>query len=223
MGERLPLVLTAAVTAGLGVLALVTGTGWVASLAGIAALAVASLAWRTPGTAPAEDVAPEPAGAAAPEPEPVVLPAAGGSLDEQTLDSMLRSRLALARRALQPLSIIHLEVSGTGPDGPTRLAIAEVLDATLRESDVFGQRSDGIYVFVLAETGEDGAVWTAERIRRRIDADPGDRVFCAGIACYPAHGLDAEELEAKAAAALVAAREWKRDRIEVATASSPSS
>ncbi len=224
MGDRLPLVLTAGVTAVLGVLALVTGAGWVASLAGLGAIAVGSLAMRTARvsdslhpTGPVPDL-PVDSAPAPLVPEAPIIPPAGGALDEQTLDSMLHSRIALARRTLQPLSLVHLEVSGGGPSGPTRLAITRILEETLRESDVFGRRSDGVYVFVLADTGEDGAVWTAERIRRRLDADPGDRVFAAGIACYPAHGLDPQELETKAAAALGAAREWKRDRIEVATA-----
>lgn len=221
----MPLVLTAGVTAVLGVLALVTGAGWVASAAGLGAIAVGSLAMRTarvsdslrlddPVDLPEEDPAPPPPAVEAP-----LVPVARGALDEQTLDSLLLSRIALARRTLQPLSLLHLEVSGGGLSGTGHLAITRVLEETLRESDVFGRRRDGVYVFVLADTGEDGAVWTAERIRRRLEADPGDRVFAAGIACYPAHGLDAQELEAKAAAALGAAREWKRDRIEVATAS----
>jgi hypothetical protein len=40
----------------------------------------------------------------------------------------------------------------------------------------------------------------------------------AGVACYPAHAFDAGEILTQADAALTAAREWRQDRIEVATA-----
>ena len=95
--------------------------------------------------------------------------------------------------------------------------VAATVASTLRESDVVGRRADGVYVFVLEDTGEDGAVWTAERMRRALSAATGHRRFRAGIAAYPSHGLDARALVAKAALALDAAREWKRDRIEVAS------
>ncbi len=40
----------------------------------------------------------------------------------------------------------------------------------------------------------------------------------AGVACYPAHAFSTDELLDQASPALDAAREWKQDRIEVATA-----
>ena len=52
--------------------------------------------------------------------------------------------------------------------------------------------------------------------RRNLVADGRVRRFRAGVAAYPAHGLEAEELEAKGRAALDAARDWATDRIEVA-------
>jgi hypothetical protein len=40
----------------------------------------------------------------------------------------------------------------------------------------------------------------------------------AGIACYPAHAFGSTELLQRATEALVAARDWNQDRIEVASA-----
>ena len=40
----------------------------------------------------------------------------------------------------------------------------------------------------------------------------------AGIACYPAHAFSTDELLDASRLALTSAREWKQDRIEVATA-----
>ena len=216
---RVLLLGVAAVAAVLGGLALVTGAGVLAGLAGVSAIAAASLATRSRAgaDAPAEPpvrvvVAP------APLPEP---PAdADGVLTERFLELTLAQRVAVARRALRPLSIVYLEVLDVG-DAGNRWAVDELVSATiastLRESDVVGRRGDGVYVFVLEDTGEDGAVWTAERMRRALSAATGHRRFRAGIASYPSHGLEAPALVAKAAAALDAAREWKRDRIEVAS------
>ena len=40
----------------------------------------------------------------------------------------------------------------------------------------------------------------------------------AGVACYPAHGFTTDEVLDRADLALDMAREWRQDRIEVASA-----
>ena len=42
----------------------------------------------------------------------------------------------------------------------------------------------------------------------------------AGVACYPAHGFTTDEILDRADNALDMAREWRQDRIEVASADS---
>jgi hypothetical protein len=151
-------------------------------------------------------------------------PPAGGSglLDEHFVATTLRGRVAVARRSLRPLSIVYFEVleaDGREPAAPADAGdVAHVLRRTLREADVAGRGADGTFVCILEDTGEDGAVWTAERVRRNLVEAGHVRRFHAGVAAYPTHGLEAEELEAKARAALGAAREWTTDRIEVAPA-----
>lgn len=149
-----------------------------------------------------------------------------GLLGDVFLRSTLRGRVAVARRALRPLSVVHFEVvddrSGSSAAIPASEIEATIL-ATLRESDAAGRRDDGVYVFILEETGEDGAVWTAERLRRNLvpEGTPASagRRFRAGVATYPNHGLDAESIDSQASAALGLARDWRRDRIEVAVGS----
>lgn len=138
-------------------------------------------------------------------------------LDEENLASVLRGRVAVARRALRPLSVVHVMIWGAS-DGPLPAElVAAAAEATLRESDIVGRRADGVYVFVLEDTAEDGAVWTTERLRRHVAGTIGPRRFQAGVASYPNHGLDADSVDASAARALEAAKDWDRDRIEVAT------
>lgn len=197
----------------LGALAFLTGEGIIAALGGLAAIAVASLTGRIRRQVPATPLAgPEREGDGG-DPGPRQL------LGQRFLELTLSGRVAVARRALRPLSVVFLDVVATDElglavDGHDE--IVAVLDRTVREADVVGRRDDGVYVLVLDDTGEDGAVWTAERLRRNLSVDSGDRRFCAGIASYPSHGLDAGAIAAKAEAALAVAREWKRDRIEVA-------
>lgn len=152
-------------------------------------------------------------------------PPAGGSglLGSEFVLTTLRGRVAVARRALRPLSVVCFEAYDTDAEGdpvaPVQAdAVRAVLQRTLREADVSGHLEGDAFVCILEDTGEDGAVWTAERIRRSLMAGGGSRRFRAGVASYPAHGLEPDELEHKARAALVAARDWSTDRIEVAGA-----
>lgn len=144
-----------------------------------------------------------------------------GLLGAEFVPTTLRGRMAAARRALRPLSVVCFEAYETGADGKPRApvatdAVATVLRRTLRDADVSGHLDSEAFVCILEDTGEDGAVWTAERVRRNLLEGGRGRRFRAGVASYPSHGLEPEELEAKARGALVAARDWATDRIEVA-------
>jgi D-serine deaminase-like pyridoxal phosphate-dependent protein len=44
-----------------------------------------------------------------------------------------------------------------------------------------------------------------------------DLTMWAGVACYPAHAFDSGQIVEQAQRALTAARDWRQDRIEVAT------
>lgn len=239
------LVVAAAVAAAAGVVAVATGEGVPAVVAGAASALTAVLALAggrpvppLPAHPPAEAVVPAlrtplPARAdAAPADEPEVDPMrslfesgppAGSTslLHAEFLATTLRGRVAVARRALRPLSVVCFECFETRDGQPTvsipHDLVGAFLKRTLREADVSGRSHGDAFVCILEDTGEDGAVWTAERVRRTLLEEGPNRRFRAGIASYPTHGLDAEELLDKAHAALDAARDWGSDRIEVAT------
>ena len=231
-------VVAAAVVAGVaGVLAVLTAAAVPAVVAGIASALVAVLVLiddpeehvPAPPAAPPADPVPD-----APEVDEDIDPIraifesgppAGGSgmLSPEFLLTTLRGRVAVARRALRPLSIVCFEAYETDAEGATTSPVAAedvgaVLRRTLREADVAGHLHGDAFVCILEDTGENGAVWTAERVRRNLLEGGQARRFRAGVASYPAHGLEPEELEEKARAALVAARDWATDRIEVAGA-----
>lgn len=131
-------------------------------------------------------------------------------------------RIAAARRHLRPVAIVLLDViEGLGTERPRPADACEVagwIGETLRESDTACRLAGGGFALLLEDTPEDGAIWTIERLRRHMAAHrPGITVW-AGVACYPAHGFGTDELLDRAEAALSQAKEWRQDRIEVATA-----
>jgi two-component system cell cycle response regulator len=133
------------------------------------------------------------------------------------------ARIAVARRHLRPVAIVLLEIIEGLTDKPHPAEPQEVagsLQATLREADTACRLSDGTYGLLLEDTPENGAIWTVERLRRQMTQENSELTLWAGVSCYPAHGFDPPELVEAASTALEHAREWRQDRIEVATASS---
>jgi GGDEF domain-containing protein len=144
-----------------------------------------------------------------------------GLYNEGYFTVALDARLAVARRNLKPVAVVLLEVieglrSGRPrPADPARVAVS--IAATIREADTACRLLDGGYALVLEDTAENGAIWTVERIRRHLAGGAPGLTLWAGVACYPAHGFDTDEVLDRADMALDAAREWRQDRIEVAS------
>jgi len=131
-------------------------------------------------------------------------------------DIAVRSRVMAARRFLKPLAVIRLRITtedGTGLT--TNREIAELFANTLRECDTACILGDSEIGLVLEDTPENGAVWVVERLRRAMPESLNCRLR-AGVACYPAHAMDAAELLDQVDNALERAAEWSQDRIEVA-------
>lgn len=134
----------------------------------------------------------------------------------------LDARIASARRHLRPVAVALVEVIEGPSDGDRReadpLKVTGSVRQTLRDADTACRMSDGCFALILEDTPENGAVWTVERIRRNLTSRHGQHTMWAGVACYPAHAFSTDELLDQASLALEAAREWKQDRIEIATA-----
>ncbi len=147
-----------------------------------------------------------------------------GLFSQSFFDVALDSRIAAAKRHLRPVAIILLEaVVGDAAKNP-ELAEPDLLSgaikATIREADTACRLSNGHFALLLEDTPETGAVWTVERIRRNLnDAENSEGVtLWAGVACYPAHAFTSESVMQAANEALVQAKDWPQDRIEVALA-----
>jgi two-component system cell cycle response regulator len=134
----------------------------------------------------------------------------------------LDARIAAARRNLRPIAVVLLEViEGLGSSTPRQVAaltVAGKIQLTLREADTACRLANGSFGILLEDTPENGAIWTVERLRRSMVESERDLTLWAGISCYPAHGFTSSELLEAAEVALQQAREWRQDRIEIATA-----
>lgn len=144
-----------------------------------------------------------------------------GLFNQEFFRVALDSRVSAARRQLRPVAVVLAQVAGGVREGSPQATpapvVAEAVRVTLRDADTACRLDDGRFALILEDTPENGAVWTVERVRRALaGAHPGQTLW-AGIACYPAHAFDADELLERAGIALVAAQEWRQDRIEVAS------
>ena len=146
-----------------------------------------------------------------------------GLYNELFFTASLPSRLASAKRALRPLSVVLLAVGGPQPgvvdDGPvTGREIAYGLLRTLRESDIACRLANGRFGLLLDETDATGAVLAIDRFRMQLARESATRHLWAGIATYPTHALDATALLVAAHTALRDASAWGQSRIELALA-----
>jgi GGDEF domain-containing protein len=146
---------------------------------------------------------------------------ATGLYSEAYFSVAFEARIAAARRDLKPVAIALVEVMSGLDRGVVRPAdpgtIGASITATVREIDTACRLVNGGFALILEDTPETGAIWTVERVRRHLTGRNPGLTMWAGIACYPAHGFEPEDLLTQAERALDHAREWRQDRIEVAT------
>lgn len=222
-----------------GAVGLIADVAALALVAGAVALGVAVLAVTMPAANPSPGPVPAPVVSTPAVPTPVAPPAPTapvaasppgstltdaetGLFNEDFFNVAVDTRVSAARRHLRPVAIVLFEVADVSESGSTSPAGAEPVAAaireTLREADTACRLRDGRFAFVLEDTPEDGAIWTVERLRRRLSEGSGTQIRWAGVACYPAHAFSAGEALTKAEGAFRAAKEWAQDRIEVAAA-----
>lgn len=144
-----------------------------------------------------------------------------GLFSQVFFDASLVKRISAARRGLRPLSIAVADVVlavGTEQIHPAPARpVANVMIDVFREADTLARSDDGLYLILLEDTPENGAIWTLERLRRKIAEDLPGHTLWVGLSCYPAYGFDGNQLADQARRALDSAREWQQDRIEVTT------
>jgi len=146
-----------------------------------------------------------------------------GLLGEHYFELALEHRIAAARRQLQPVALLMLALDADGTTEKGRhdvtIAFADILRDTLRESDTVCRIGVASFAVVLEDTSEAGAVWAAERLRTALVRQRDALVrLAAGVAAYPTHALEADQVLQRAKGALESARASGSSRVEVASA-----
>jgi diguanylate cyclase (GGDEF)-like protein len=96
----------------------------------------------------------------------------------------------------------------------TLVEVGEAIRSTVREIDVVSRYGGDEFTVILPQTGSEGALTIAERIRQRIEETPflethGRRVRITaslGIATFPDHGRGKDDLIARADQAMYVAK-----------------
>ncbi len=144
-----------------------------------------------------------------------------GLVDGRFFPLLVQHRLAASRRRLHPLSVVIFELDALElvPEDVRDQAagvLGDVVRRTLRECDTACRIGEITAGAVLEGTTETEAIWAAERVKRTLRRSPVGRLLTisAGIACYPTHALEAEDLVMLARHALDVAKATGPDRVE---------
>jgi len=157
-----------------------------------------------------------------------------GLRNARFFDSHLEQELAVSDREKQPVGLIMLDVDHFKrfnddfghPAGDEALrTLARVLRSTVRASDVVARYGGEEFILALRNAGTDQAVEVAEKIRAAVEQSiveigPGryGRITASfGVVSTDVHHLDQKQLLSLVDAALYAAKEAGRNRVEAAS------
>jgi diguanylate cyclase (GGDEF)-like protein/PAS domain S-box-containing protein len=153
-----------------------------------------------------------------------------GTLNRATVMQLGEVELLRSRRYGRSFSVAMIDIDHFKavndryghPAGDAVLrAVAEICKTSVRNCDVVGRYGGEEFILMLPETGTDGAVRVAERIRRtaaemRTPEVDQSTTISAGIAALDAAIFDLSTLIAAADRALYRAKRSGRDRVELA-------
>ena len=157
-----------------------------------------------------------------------------GLLNRRSFDELLDLEVERARRTGRPLSVlfgdldnfayVNEEQGHEAADAALEL-VARDLGKWKRRIDRAARIGGDEFALLLPETDEHGAHILAERLRRATHRSFGDApvplTICFGVASHPCHGGDSATLMRSAERAMLAAKQFGRDRSVVYSADVP--
>ncbi|MBI4168889.1 MAG: GGDEF domain-containing protein, partial [Acidobacteria bacterium] len=131
------------------------------------------------------------------------------------LNATLRREVERSKRYRSPVSLIFLDLDGFKNvndqhghlwGSRTLIEVGEVIGKTVREIDVVSRFGGDEFTVILPQTGPEGALIIADRIRQRIEETTfleahglNVRITASlGIASFPDHGRTKDDLIARA-------------------------
>jgi diguanylate cyclase (GGDEF)-like protein/putative nucleotidyltransferase with HDIG domain len=157
-----------------------------------------------------------------------------GLLNRRSFDELLELEVERARRTGRPLSVLFGDIDNfarvneeqghEAADAALEL-VARDLGKWKRRIDRAARIGGDEFALLLPETDEHGAHILAERLRRATHRSFGDApvplTICFGVASHPCHGGDSATLMRSAERAMLAAKQFGRDRSVVYSADVP--
>jgi diguanylate cyclase (GGDEF)-like protein len=155
-----------------------------------------------------------------------------GLPNRRAVADTLKRMSAQAQRTGHPLAALALDLDyfkdvndrfGHDKGDEVLATVAQTMAATIRESDFAGRLGGEEFVIFAPNTGADGALILAEKVRAAIEGIEIAGVSRAitisiGVAVQPDDALDGEMLMRRADRALYAAKERGRNRVEAVVA-----
>jgi diguanylate cyclase (GGDEF)-like protein len=148
-----------------------------------------------------------------------------GLANRRALEERFVQELERATRSARPLGIVALDLDwfkefndrfGHAAGDRALQRLGAVLREHTRRIDTVARLGGEEFAVLAPETGEDETIALAERLREKVrdafaEELEGLTISC-GVACFPVHGMSAEELLRAADRALYEAKELGRDR-----------
>ncbi len=154
-----------------------------------------------------------------------------GLPNRRAIQETIKRMVAHSSRTVSPLSALMIDLDnfkqindkhGHSRGDEVLAGVGAAIQSTLRASDFAGRWGGEEFLLLLPDTTVDGAVNTAEKVRKAIGEiyvpDIDRRISASvGVATIPDHAGDAEHLERSADRALYTAKRNGRDRVEIAS------
>ncbi|GIU84480.1 MAG: hypothetical protein KatS3mg008_1255 [Acidimicrobiales bacterium] len=150
----------------------------------------------------------------------LLLDPATGLYSEDYFMVALDGRVTTAKRTIRPVTCALVDTAVKCEDGfgpADALVVSEVIRAALDQRHTAARLAGGEFGIIMDDTDTETAVIEVRRLREEIASRiPGATVW-GGVACYPAHASNSDDLVRAAEKALICAREWRNGKIEAAT------
>jgi len=150
-----------------------------------------------------------------------------GIFNRRYFESRISEELARASRYQTALAVVMLDIDhfkrlndefGHLLGDEVLRQVSAIFTQQLRKPDILCRYGGEEFVILIPETGEQGAVEVAEKLRRVVASwhfpgVPRPVTISGGVAEFPQHGATRDELVAAADAALYAAKQSGRNRV----------